>query len=149
MNWTWSIRSGDGGMNGLEFCKALTAGDLARVLVHAAPAQAQIEVVADDGRRIASGRPERAGDYSPITELRLDGDSIHREEVWPTDEHIGLPVLLPGGEVGVLTEWRHAEDHSWWQWSVELSNHRDRPPDWMPENGKLRRWRSHVPSDPR
>jgi hypothetical protein len=139
MNWTWSIRSGDGGMNGLEFCRSLTAGRLGRVLVHAAPAQAQIEVVADNGDLIASGRPERTGEYSPITELTLDGEEIHRREVWPTDEHLGLPVLLPGGEVGILTAWRHAEDRMWWQWSVEFSNHRDRPEDWEPKDSKLRR----------
>jgi hypothetical protein len=139
MNWTWSIRSGDGGMNGLEFCKALTAGDLRRVLVHAAPAHAQVEVRADNGELVASGRPERTGDYSPMTELRLDRDGIRREEVWPSEDHIGLPVLLPGGEVGILTAWRNADDHMWWQWSVEFSNHRDRPPDWQPEGGMLRR----------
>ena len=139
MNWTWSIRSGDGGMNGLEFCRALTAGDLRRVLVHAAPGKAEIEVVADNGDVIASGRPQRIGDYSPITELVLDGAEIRRREVWPTDEHLGLPVLLPGGEVGVLTAWRNADDRSWWQWSVEFSNHRERPADWEPANSQLRR----------
>ena len=139
MNWTWSIRSGDGGMNGLEFSRALTAGDLRRVLVHAAPAQAQIEVVDDDGKTIASGRPEREGEHTPMTELRLDGDAVARTEVWPDESHIGLPVILAGGEVGVLAAWRHAEDKAWWQWSIELSNHRDRPADWRPPDGKLRR----------
>lgn len=139
LNWTWDIRSGDGGMNGLEFCRALTAGGLRRVLVHAAPARAQVTVVADDGALVASGRPERTGDYSPITELWFEGDGIRRQEVWPTEEHLGLPVLLPGGEVGVLTAWRNAEDRSWWQWSVEFSNHRDRPADWQPEGGMLGR----------
>lgn len=139
MNWIWSIRSGDGGMNGLEFCRALTAGGLRRALVHAAPRQAEIEVTTDLGEPVASGRPGRTGDYSPITELRLAGADIHRHELWPTDEDLGLPVLLPGGEVGVLTSWRHAEDQSWWQWSVEFSNHRERPADWRPEDSKLRR----------
>ncbi len=31
-------------MNGLEFCYSLTAGDLNRVLVHAAPSNASVEV---------------------------------------------------------------------------------------------------------
>jgi hypothetical protein len=139
VNWTWSVRSGDGGMNGLEFCKSLTAGGLTRVLVHAAPSQAQIEVVADEGQVVARGRPAREGDYSPITELVLEDREIRRAEIWPTDEHLGLAVLLPGGEVGVLTAWRHAPDRSWWQWSVEFSNHTDRPADWSPPEGKLRR----------
>jgi hypothetical protein len=139
MNWLWTIRSGDGGMNGLEFCRALTAGDLRHVLVHAAPGEAEIEVRAENGELVASGRAERTEDYSPITELRLDGSDIHRREIWPTDDHLGLPVLLPGGEVGVLTAWRHDDDHQWWQWSVEFSNHRDRPADWQPPGDDLRR----------
>ncbi|MHB1928237.1 MAG: PIG-L family deacetylase [Acidimicrobiales bacterium] len=57
---------------------------------------------------------------------------ITRSEVWPDEDHHGLPVLLAGGEVGVLTAWRHSDDHSWWQWSVEFSNHTGRPADWAP-----------------
>ena len=37
-NWTWELRSRDGGMNGLEFALALTAGGFSRVFVYAAPA---------------------------------------------------------------------------------------------------------------
>jgi hypothetical protein len=139
VNWLWTVRSSDGGMNGLEFCRSFTAGDLRHVLVHAAPSQMELEVRTEDGALVAGGRAERTEDYSPITELRLDGDGIHRREIWPTDDHLGLPVLLPGGEVGVLTAWRHADDHTWWQWSVEFSNHRDRPADWQPPEGQLRR----------
>lgn len=139
MNWTWSIRSRDGGMNGLEFARCLTAGDLRRVLLHAARAQASVEVIDDSDQLVARGDVDRSGDYSPITELVLQNGAFSRQEIWPTPEHHGLPVLLPGGEVGVLTAWRHAEDHSWWQWSVEFSNHTGRPADWSPPGGKLRR----------
>ncbi|MFN0091108.1 MAG: hypothetical protein ACKVWR_12710 [Acidimicrobiales bacterium] len=139
MNWTWSIRSADGGMNGLEFARCLTAGGFERVLVHAAPAHAQVEVTADDGSLVARGRPERTGDYSPITELVLMPDDetptvrrVERAEIWPDESQIGLPVLLAGGEAGILTAWRHAPDRSWWRWSVEFSNHAERPPDWSP-----------------
>ena len=38
-----------------------------------------------------------------------------------------------GGEVGILRRWRHSEDRSWWQWSIEFSNHTGRPDDWAPE----------------
>jgi hypothetical protein len=139
VNWTWSLRSRDGGMNGLEFARCLTAGNLTRVLVHAAPAHVSVEVVEDDRRLVASGDVDRDGDYSPMTELTIDGGRLVRQEVWPSAEHHGLAVLLPGGEVGVLTAWRHAEDHSWWQWSVEFSNHTGRPADWEPPDPKLRR----------
>ena len=53
MNWTWNLRTRDGGMNGLEFARCTTAGDFTRVLVDAAPAKASVEVIADDGRVVA------------------------------------------------------------------------------------------------
>lgn len=131
MNWTWNLRSRDGGMMGLEFARALTAGGFDRVLVHAAPAQLSVEVRADDGTLVVAGDADRDGDYSPITLIEL-GVSVSRREVWPTPAQIGLPVILPGGEVGILTAWEHADDRSWWRWSVEFSNHVGRPADWSP-----------------
>lgn len=137
MNWFWNLRARDGGMNGLEFARALTAGDHRRVLVHAAPERLAVEVRADGGDLIAEGDVDRDGDYTPITLVTLDGSGVTREEVWPVDEHLGLPVLLPGGEVGVLTAWRNDDEHTWWQWSVEFSNHTDRPADWSPPDGAI------------
>ena len=138
-NWTWELRSRDGGMNGLEFALALTAGGFSRVLVHAAPAHLRVHVRADDGTTVAHGEPDRDGDYSPITLLELSGGRLRRAEIWPDESHHGLPVLLPGGEVGVLTAWEHAADRSWWRWSVEFSNHIGRPEDWQPEGQHLQR----------
>lgn len=139
MNWHWHIRGTDGGMNGLEFSTALTAGNLDQILIHAAPARASIEVRADDDTLIAKGDVERQGDYSPMTLITISGSDVQREEIWPTDVHLGMPVVLAGGEVGVLTAWRDGDDRSWWQWSVEFSNHKERPADWAPEDGALRR----------
>ena len=45
MNWTWHLRSRDGGMNGLEFARATTASGFSRVLVHAAPARLFVELL--------------------------------------------------------------------------------------------------------
>ena len=139
MNWTWELRSRDGGMNGLEFARCTTASGFSRVLVHAAPAQLGLTVVADDDTVVLRADADRDGAYSPITLLELDGGRVRRREVWPGPELYGLPVLLPGGEVGVLTAWEHADDHSWWRWSVEFSNHRGRPADWAPEGQDLQR----------
>jgi hypothetical protein len=139
MNWTWTIRSGDGGMNGLEFTRATAAGGFSRVLVHAAPTQAQVEIRADNDRLVARGDVERQGDYSPMTLLEIDGGELRRLEVWPNEDHYGLPVLIAGGEVGVLQRWEHAEDRSWWRWSAEFSNHTGRPADWAPPSQALRR----------
>ena len=108
MNWTWELRSRDGGMNGLEFARCTTAGNFSRVLVHAAPAHLQLEVRADAGTLVLREDADRDGDYSPVTLLELDGGQVRRREVWPGPELYGLPVLLPGGEVGILTSWEHA-----------------------------------------
>lgn len=139
MNGTWDLRSRDGGMNGLEFARALTAGGFPRVLVHAAPNRLEVRVTADDGALVARGDVDRDGDYSPITLLTREGEDLSRAEIWPDTGHLGLPVLLPGGEVGVLTAWEHAADRSWWRWSVEFSNHTGRPADWAPAGQRLQR----------
>lgn len=120
-------------MNGLESARATTAGGFERVLIHAAPAQASVEVTTEDGTPVVrADQLDREGDYSPMTLVERDGDSLRRCEVWPDETLYGLPVLLSGGEVGVLKEWHHAPDHSWWRWSVEFSNHTGRPADWSP-----------------
>jgi hypothetical protein len=139
MNWTWNVRSNDGAMNGLEFARCTTAGGFDRVLIHAAPGRAKIEVIADDDRVVARAGLDRSGAYSPMTLVELDGSELRRSEVWPTDELYGLPVLLAGGEVGILQKWHHSEDHSWWQWSLEFSNHTGRPDDWAPPGQHVRR----------
>ena len=131
MNWSWELRSRDGGMAGLEFGRCTTAGDLRRVLVHAAPAQLSVQVRDADGAPVASGDADRDGDYSPMTLLELDG-GVRRTEVWPDASHTGLPVLLCGGEVGVLLAWQVDDDCTWWRWSVDFSNHTGRPDDWSP-----------------
>ena len=139
MNWTWNLRTRDGAMNGLEFARCTTAGGFSRVLVHAAPAQLSVELAADDGTPIARGDVDRDDDYSPMTLLELSGTQFRRSEVWPDERFYGAPVLIAGGEVGVLHAWEHADDHSWWRWSVEFSNHTGRPADWAPEGQRSQR----------
>ncbi len=138
MNWTWNIRSNDGAMNGLEFARCTTAGGFTRVLIHAAPAQAKIEIIDHEDRLVARADLDRVGEYSPMTLVEIDGTVLRRTEVWPTEDLYGLPVLLAGGEVGILQDWQHAEDRSWWQWSIEFSNHTGRPADWAPEGQLVR-----------
>jgi hypothetical protein len=130
------IRTRDGGMNGLEFARATTAGGFNQVLIHAAPARASLEVRSKDDHVIASGDIDRDGDYSPMTLVDVTGGNLSREEIWPDDQHLGLPVLLAGGEVGLLKQWQHADDHSWWRWQVEFANHTGRPDDWSPSDEK-------------
>jgi hypothetical protein len=139
MNWTWNLRSRDGGMNGLEFARCTTAGGFTRVLIHAAPAQASVEVLTDDGQLIVRGDCDREADYSPMTELTLHDGALQRAEIWPGAGDLGVPVLIAGGEVGILMAWEHSDDHTWWRWSVEFSNHTGRPDDWSPPDQHLQR----------
>lgn len=118
----WEIRNPDGGMLGLEFAKAVMAGrDL--VLAHALPERIDVEVRSPAGRRIAQGRNLADPHSSPIARLRIEGGGVSRANAWPAQEDIGLPVILAGGEVGILCEWWNADDKSEWRWKVEFSNH--------------------------
>jgi hypothetical protein len=119
-------------MNGLEFSRATTAGGFTRVLVHAAPAQMSVAIRSESGELVAECDVDRDEDYSPITLLEINGTTVRRSEIWPTDEHVGMVVLIAGGEAGILQRWQHADDRSWWRWSVEFSNHVGRPADWAP-----------------
>ncbi|HMQ35579.1 MAG TPA: hypothetical protein PKD53_33030, partial [Chloroflexaceae bacterium] len=60
----------------------------------------------------------------PIGRLRVAEPTVSREDIWPDEADLGTPVILPGGEVGILKAWWHAEDHSEWRWQIELYNHR-------------------------
>jgi hypothetical protein len=80
------------------------------VLIQAAPADAKIEVIDGDHRVLARADLERSGDYSPMTLIELDGGAMRRSEVWPDQDMYGLPVLLAGGETGILRAWRHADE---------------------------------------
>jgi len=62
---------------------------------------------------------------SALNQTTISGDTISREDRWPTDADLGSVVILPGGEAGILTAWWNAEDGSAWRWSVELSNRRE------------------------
>ena len=94
------------------------------MLVHAAPPVITVTVSRQDGRTQAEGTDLEATDDTPIMRLTRRGDRVEREDIWPDEADIGRLVLLPGGEVGRLTSWWHADDHSEWRWQIELYNHR-------------------------
>ncbi len=93
-----------------------------RLLVHAVPDVLTAEVSDENGSRIAFGQDLERTLQSPICLLRLVGDAVEREDIWPTEAEIGLPVLLPGGEVGILSGWWNADDLKEWRWQIELYN---------------------------
>ncbi|MBI4317359.1 MAG: hypothetical protein HY675_02620 [Chloroflexi bacterium] len=119
----WDLWYPNAAAQGLSFCRGRMSSSDA-VLVHAAPDSLRVEVRLDDGRLLAFGyQLRRAGPYYPMTRLRRNGSRIHREDGWPIEEDIGRPVLLPGGEIGILLEWWNAADGSEWRWRVEFYNH--------------------------
>jgi hypothetical protein len=68
---------------------------------------------------------ERTGD-EPMTLLDLDRTT--RTDLWPTNEHLGLPVLLPGGEVGRLLRFERSPDGERFTWALEFRGTRYRKP---------------------
>ncbi|HEX9374274.1 MAG TPA: hypothetical protein VF897_24885 [Roseiflexaceae bacterium] len=66
----------------------------------------------------------RRTDDTPIARLTRRGRQVEREDIWPGAADIGHPVILPGGEVGMLTAWWNDERRQEWRWSIELYNHK-------------------------
>jgi hypothetical protein len=92
------------------------------VLLHAAPEVITVEVSDAQGCRLATGEDLKMTQTSPMCCLRVEGDSVVREDVWPTQADIGARVILPGGEGGILKSWWHADDKKEWRWEVEFYN---------------------------
>ncbi|HLW03618.1 MAG TPA: hypothetical protein VKT82_33535 [Ktedonobacterales bacterium] len=119
----WDLWIADTGATGISFARGrLDPTDV--LLVHAAPAQLNLEVRDDEGTVLARGHDLTRTASTPIARLCRQGSRITREDIWPTRADYGTPVLLPGGEVGILQQWWHDAEHQDWRWSVEFYNHR-------------------------
>ncbi|MGZ5291447.1 MAG: DUF7712 family protein [Actinomycetota bacterium] len=46
--------------------------------------------------------------------------------MWPREEPLGLPVLLPGGEIGRLRQFVHDDDGGTWRYVLEFRGARER-----------------------
>jgi hypothetical protein len=119
----WDLWYPGAAAQGLPFARGrLDAAPV--LLVHAPPEALDVEVRDDDGRLLARGRNLRRTADRPIARLLRAGDRVRREDLWPEEVDLGRPVILPGGEVGILKSWWNADDGSAWRWRVEFSNHR-------------------------
>jgi hypothetical protein len=119
----WDLWYPQAAATGIAFARGrLKATDV--LLVHAAPPMLTVEVRSDNGERLAfsADLPQTAD--RPIARLTRRGAAIVREDLWPTSTDIGQLVILPGGEVGRLSQWWNADDGSEWRWQVEFYNHR-------------------------
>jgi hypothetical protein len=119
----WSLYYPKAAATGLPFARG-RLDPTAVLLVHAAPPHLTVEVRTDEGVRLAFGQDLPQTADRPIARLTRRGEAITREDTWPDASDIGRPVILPGGEVGILKEWWNAPDGSEWRWTVEFYNHR-------------------------
>jgi hypothetical protein len=119
----WDLWYPKAAATGLPFARGHIAGAEV-ILVHAAPPVLTVTVRDSAGGVIATGSDLEATDDTPIARLTRHGDRVERVDIWPNEQAIGQLVLLPGGEVGTLKQWWHADDYSEWRWQIELYNHR-------------------------
>ncbi len=119
----WEVWYPQAGATGLPFARSRVAPTDV-MLVHAAPPVLSVTVRAADGRLLAEAQNLSATDDTPILQLTRRAAQIEREDIWPSEADLGKPVLLAGGEVGILKQWWHADDYSVWRWQIELYNHR-------------------------
>src|SRR5438094_7252554 len=119
--YVWELRNPDGGSTGLEFARG-TSAPTDRMLVHSLPERVDVEVRDEEGNLVAQAHDLRHDAVTPMSRLSLHDGTIDRENVWPAPDDIGLPVILPGGEVGILQAWWNAADEKEWRWTVEFHN---------------------------
>jgi hypothetical protein len=119
----WDLWYPNAAAQGLLFARGrLEPTDV--LLVHAAPEVLRVEVRDADGTVVARGEGLARTADRPMARLRRDGARITRVDLWPEETDLGRPVILCGGEVGVLCTWWNAPDGSEWRWRVEFYNHR-------------------------
>jgi hypothetical protein len=117
----WELRNPDGAMLGTEFARGITdATDC--LLAHALPERVSVTVYDASDQVVGRGEDLSHPGSLPMARLWLRDGVVVRENVWPDRSDYGRPVILPGGEVGILTAWWNADDGSEWRWSVEFSN---------------------------
>ena len=119
----WDLWYPDAAAQGLAFARGRLDGTNV-LLVHAAPETLDVAVRSDDGQLLAQGKGLPRTAERPMARLTIVGEEIEREDLWPGQEDIGRPVILPGGEVGILLSWWNADNGSEWRWQVEFYNHR-------------------------
>ncbi len=113
----WIVETSKDGERWRFFGKAWKQPDGA-ILLHAAPRYVRYRRIDDEGWRDV---PERAGEQ-PMT--LLGSEEGTREELWPTDEHLGLPVVLPRGEEGRLPRFERQDDPIRWTYVLEFRGRR-------------------------
>lgn len=119
----WDLWLPGPGSQGLSFARGrCEATDV--LLVHAAPEQLSVDVFTEQGVLLARTNNLPRTSDAPMAKLQRYGNQIGRLELWPTEAEYGLPVILVGGEIGLLRSWWNDPQQQEWRWSIELYNHR-------------------------
>lgn len=119
----WDLWIADTGATGISFARGrLDPTEV--MLVHAPPQKLSVEVRTTEGHLLARGESLARTADTPMARLRIQGNNITREDIWPTATDIGTLVIVAGGEVGTLQKWENAADHQEWRWQLEFYNHR-------------------------
>ncbi|GAC1425552.1 MAG: hypothetical protein PVS3B3_26220 [Ktedonobacteraceae bacterium] len=119
----WDLWIADVGATGISFARGhLDATET--MIVHAAPEKLNVEVRDDTGTVLAQGQDLTRTTNSPMAKLRRQGNTIMREDFWPTEADYGTPVIVAGGEVGILKHWWNDSQQQEWRWNIEFYNHR-------------------------
>jgi hypothetical protein len=124
--YVWELRNPDGGAMGLEFARG-TSSPTDVILVHAAPSRLNVEVWTWERELVAKGRNLEHDEIAPMSKLTIEGSKVVRVNLWPEEEDVGRPVILPGGEVGILKAWWNDDVGQEWHWSVEFANRARKP----------------------
>jgi hypothetical protein len=117
----WTVWYPKAASTGLLLARALLARTNT-VLLHAAPEVITVEVSDADGNYLATGKDLEWTQNSPICRLTIEGSKVTRQDLWPAASDIESPVILPGGEAGILTSWWNSHDRKEWRWEVEFYN---------------------------
>ncbi len=122
----WDVWYPQAGATGIPFARG-RVDPTPIMLVHAVPPVVTVTVREFHDPNHASSRVAKGVDLpataqTPMARLTIHDDRVLREDIWPNQADIGLPVLLPGGEVGILRQWWNADDYLEWRWQVEFYN---------------------------
>jgi hypothetical protein len=131
--YVWDMRNPDGAAMGLEFARGSSA-PTDRMLGHAVPERVNVVVRDEEGTVVARGEDLRDDSAStPMSRFTLRDGGVERRNVWPGEDDLETPVILPGGEVGILKAWWNALDGRVPQQAV------GGPRYWAPSQSKISR----------
>lgn len=119
----WDLWIPDVAAQGVSFARGRLDATEA-MIVHAAPEKLTVEVFDDNRVLLAQGIDLPRTANTPMARLTRRGNTVTREDIWPTEADSGVPVILAGGEVGILHQWWNDAQEQEWRWSIEFYNHR-------------------------